>query len=139
MTEKLLFIALAGLLILSQVIHVYYTFNSFSRLKGWLRELQSVAFCTIISVAIFGFVLIEKPILALFGAFVEVVFNIYYYTLDFWKQGFPHTRHQDEKKRMQAWKNSIATFWRVKWIQIFVAILMPAFIYIFSHIIVNVL
>jgi len=86
--EYYLFLGLVIASIISQVPHAYYTFNSFSRLEDRLKVIQSVAFCSILSVAIFAFVWIEKPMLALFGAGIEIVVNLYYYSIDFWKQGF---------------------------------------------------
>ena len=62
------FIGLAAFTILSQVPHAYYVFSSFSRLKDNAKALQASSFCIILSLGIFGFVWIDKPMLALFGA-----------------------------------------------------------------------
>jgi len=62
----LLFTILTVAAIVAQLPHAWYTFDSFSRLEGLLKNLQSITFCLIISVAIFAFVMLGKPMLALF-------------------------------------------------------------------------
>jgi hypothetical protein len=121
------FIGLAAFTILSQVPHAYYVFSSFSRLKDNARALQASSFCIILSLGIFGFVWIDKPMLALFGAVLEMVINIYYYTTEFWNDGF------GKKHRGR----SIGRFWRQNWIKLLISVVIPMFIYIFSEIIVS--
>lgn len=120
---KILFISLTILSILSQVAHAYYTFNKFSRLKPPFKALQSVAFCSIISVAIFAFVWIEKPLLALFGAGIEIIINIYYYSEEFWDNGYGQTKYRFK---------STVRWWRINWAKILFGFIMPFLIYIFS-------
>jgi len=112
---KYLFIILTASAIISQLPHIYYTFQSFSRLTGWLKEVQAIMFCGILSVAIFGFVLIEKPALALTGAGIEVVINLYYYSMAFWA------------------RKGVKFDLRKNWVAYFFGILMPFLIYIFAE------
>lgn len=118
-----LFLALTIATIISQLTHTWFVFDSFSRLKGWLKTAQSVIFCGILSVAIFAFVIINKPYLALFGAIIEVIINMYYYAMDFFENGISARVHR---------KTSIWKFWRKNWIGIFFGILLPMLIYIFA-------
>jgi membrane associated rhomboid family serine protease len=118
-----LFLSLTILTIVSQTIHTWFVFDSFSRLKGNLKLFQAVCFCGIISVAIFAFVLIGKPHLALLGAIIEIIINMYYYAQDFFENGI-----RARVKRAE----SIATFWRKNWVAIFFGILIPMLIYIFA-------
>lgn len=127
-----LFLTLTVAAIISQLPHVWYTFLSFSRLKGWIRDTQSIMFCGILSIAIFAFVWIGKPKLALIGVCIEIIVNLYYYSLDFWKDGYKAFSGKDKvisKKR----RDSRRRFWRKNWIAIFFAILIPMLIYIFSE------
>lgn len=123
MTTYTLFLALAIATIISQLIHTWFVFNSFSRLNGWLKTFQSVIFCGILSVAIFAFVIVGKPALALLGALIEIVINIYYYAMDFFENGIRARIHRSQ---------SIATFWRKNWIGIFFGLLLPILIYVFA-------
>ena len=118
-----LFVALTVATILSQLVHTWYVFDSFSLLKGWIKTVQSIIFCSILSVAIFAFVIIGKPELALLGAIVEIIINMYYYAKDFFENGISARVHR---------KVSIAKFWRRNWIAIFFGILLPLLIYIFA-------
>jgi hypothetical protein len=104
-------------------VHTYFVFDSFSLLKGRLKLFQAVVFCGIISVAIFAFVIVGKPALALLGAFVEVVINMYYYAKDFFENGIRARINRAE---------SILRFWRKNWIAIFFGIIIPVLIYVFS-------
>jgi hypothetical protein len=117
------FLILTIAVIISQTIHVYYVFNSFSRLTGWLRTFQAVMFCSIISLSILGFVLIGKDQLALLGALIEIVVNIYYYAMDFFENGI--------RARVNR-KIAIITFWRKSWVAIFFGLLIPTLIYVFA-------
>lgn len=123
MTTYNLFMALAIATIISQLIHTWYVFDSFSRLSGWLKTMQSVMFCGILSVAIFAFVIIGRPQLALLGAVIEIIINIYYYAMDFFENGIRARVHR---------RVSIATFWRKNWIAIFFGVLIPLLIYVFA-------
>lgn len=123
MNLYLLFLALTVAAIISQTIHTWFVFQSFSRLKGNLRTFQSVVFCSIISIAIFAFVIAKKPQLALLGAIIEIIINIYYYAMDFFENGI-----RARVKRTE----SILTFWRKNWIALFFGVLIPMLIYIFS-------
>ena len=120
-----LFLTLTIATIVSQLTHTWFVFDSFSRLSGWLKKAQSIIFCSILSVAIFAFVIIGKEWLALFGAIIEVIINIYYYAMDFFENGI---RQRKEQRR----KTAIWTFWRKNWIGIFFGILLPMLIYIFA-------
>jgi len=118
-----LFIALTIAAIVSQTVHTYFVFNSFSRLKGWLKLFQSIVFCSLISVAIFAFVIIKNPALALLGAFVEIVINMYYYSMDFFENGIRARIHRRE---------SIRIFWRKNWVAVFFGLMIPMLIYVFA-------
>jgi hypothetical protein len=119
-----LFLVLTIATIISQTIHTYFVFNSFSRLNGLLKLFQAVIFCGIISIAIFGFVIIGKTKLALFGAFIEIVINIYYYGMDYFENGIRARVHR---------KQSILAWWRKNWSGIFFGLLLPMLIYVFAH------
>lgn len=123
MNTYTLFLWLTVATIVSQTIHTWFVFQSFSKLKGFLKTIQSIIFCGIISVAIFAFVIVEKPGLALLGAFVEIVINMFYYAMDFFENGI-----RAKVRR----KTSIATFWRKNWIGVFFGLLLPMLIYIFA-------
>lgn len=119
-----LFLTLTVLTIISQTIHTYFVFNSFSRLQGWLRVTQAVLFCGIISVAILAFVLVLKPKMAMLGAAIEVIINVYYYAMDFFENGI----RARTKRSQSIWK-----FWRQNWVAIFFGILIPVLIYVFAE------
>jgi hypothetical protein len=119
-----LFLSLTVLAIISQTLHTYFVFDAFSRLEGSLKLIQAILFCSIISVAIFGFVYVGKTKLALLGAFIEVVINIYYYAKDFWENGIRARVHR---------LTSIATFWRKNWVSMFFGLLIPVLIYVFAE------
>jgi|GEM_PF-2178853 4-amino-4-deoxy-L-arabinose transferase-like glycosyltransferase len=116
-----LFLLLTVAAIISQTVHTFFIFDSFSRLKGRLKLFQAIVFCSIISVAIFAFVIIGKPQLALLGAIIEVVINIYYYAKDYFEDGITTTK-----------KYAIRNWWRRNWISMFFGIIIPALIYVFS-------
>lgn len=124
---KVIFIALTIGAIIGQIPHVYYVFIKASKLKNVnSQRVQAGAFCLIMSVAIFGFVWMGQIELALLGATIEVIFNLYYYTEDFWQNGL--------RKRSSGEKKSIFKFWRQRWIYFFISVLIPAFIFTFSEI-----
>jgi len=123
-TEYYLFLILTIASILSQIPHAYYTFNSFSKLKDPLKVIQSVVFCSILSVAIFSFVWIGKLKLALLGALIEIIINLYYYSMEFWSEGYG-------QKKLKF--KSTLTFWRKNWIAIFFGLLLPLLIYVFAE------
>ena len=128
-----LFISLTVFTIISQTVHTYFVFNSFSRLQGKLKLFQAVVFCGIISVAIFAFVLIGKPKLALLGAIIEIIINIYYYAMDFFENGIRKgSRTSDEKAFRDVRRIAIWTFWRKNWIAMLFGIILPMLIYVFA-------
>jgi len=111
----LLFTILTIAAIVAQLPHTYNVFDSFSRLDGWLKIVQSITFCLIVSVAIYAFVMIGNPMLALFGVGIEIIINLYYYTVQYWQR-----------------KNSRVDF-RKNWISFLFGILIPIMIFIFSE------
>ena len=118
--------------IAAQIPHVYKVFIDASRLNGNARQVQAASFCIIVSTAIFVFVWIDRPLLALAGAGIESIFNLYYYTDDFWRDGMweyktKKTNSQENKRK------SIKRFWRQRWIYFFVSIIIPGFIYLLSE------
>jgi len=128
------FLFLTMAVIVSQTIHVYYVFDSFSKLSGWLRTFQAIMFCSIISLSILAFVLIGRSDLAFLGALIEVVVNMYYYALDFFENGIrTGSRTNDESKAREARNLAIIVFWRKNWISIFFGILLPMLIYVFAQ------
>jgi hypothetical protein len=118
-----LFLALTVATIVSQLVHTWFVFHSFSRLTGWLKTFQSVMFCGILSVAIFAFVIIGKPGLALLGAIIEIIINMYYYAMDFFENGIRARVHV---------RDSILKFWRQNWIAVFFGLMLPMLIFIFA-------
>jgi len=124
MTIYTIFLVLTIATIISQTVHSWYVFNSFSRMTGFIRHFQAIMFCSIISVAIFAFVIIGKPQLALLGAFIEIIINMYYYAMDFFENGI-----RARVKRTE----SILIFWRKNWVALFFGILLPMLIYIFAR------
>jgi hypothetical protein len=118
-----IFLILTIATIISQAVHMWFCFISFSRLKGWLKLFQAIMFCSILSIAILAFVLIEKPILALFGAFIEIVVNTYYYNLSYFEGGLKARIHKRE---------SILRYWRKNWLGLFFGLLLPMLIYVFA-------
>lgn len=125
--------ALIGLIISSivaQLPHTYFIFVSASKLSNKkAKMIQASAFCLIASLAIFIFIWIGEMWLAAFAAFVETVFNLYYYTDDFWRNGM--------KKKASGEKKSVLKMWRERWIYFFIAILIPIFMYIFGYLLKN--
>lgn len=130
---QILFLSLAIATIISQLIHTWFVFHSFSRLKGWLKITQSVIFCGILSVAIFAFVIARKEELALLGAIIEIIINIYYYAMDFFENGIKAGSRSEKYKTAKKLRHlSIWKFWRQNWIALFFGILLPLLIYIFA-------
>lgn len=128
-----LFLALTIATIISQLTHTWFVFDSFSRLTGWLKKAQSIIFCSILSVAIFAFVIINKPYLALFGAIIEIIINIYYYAMDFFENGIKKGSRTVNAIEAKKTRNlAIITFWRKNWIGIFFGLLLPILIYVFA-------
>jgi multisubunit Na+/H+ antiporter MnhB subunit len=133
MLKEYLFLGLTTAAIMAQVPNAYHVFKRFSKLKGTLQEIQAIAFCVILSTAIFGFVYHGRPDLALIGALLEVIINIYYYTGDFWERGYDLKKSTKNPVSLQ-----ILRFWRINWVAlILIGVGMPTFIYIFSEILVN--
>ena len=121
-----LFILLATAAIITQISHVWYVFNKFSRLEGWLKKTQGAAICGILSLAIVAFVVEGHTGLALAGAFLEALFNVYYYFEDWWEKGFG--RKEERGKH-------VLKFWRQRWLQVIISLILPALIYVFSEMI----
>jgi hypothetical protein len=117
------FVGLTVAAIISQTIHTWMVFFSFSRLTGFIKQFQAIIFCGILSVAIFAFVIIEKPYLALLGAVIEIIINIYYYSMDFFENGIRARVHRTA---------SILGWWRKNYIGLFFGFLIPILIYIFA-------
>lgn len=109
-----LWITLTVLAILSQIPHAYWSIEKYSQIRQrWLAVSQNIAFCSIISIGILGFVLEGLHYYALGGAIVEIIINIYYYN-----EQKPNT-----------------TFWikfKKDWLAYFLAFLIPMTIFIFS-------
>lgn len=123
----ILLFSLAVAAIFSQSVHTWFVFDSFSQIKQkWLKITQSILFCGIISVFILAAVWMGKETLALVGALVEFIFNVYYYALEFWENGAPH------RTGTTAFKKSVWAFWRRYWIRFFAGLIIPASIYIIS-------
>lgn len=114
---NILWITLTILAILSQLPHAYWSIEKYSQIEQrWLAIAQNIAFCSIISVGILGFVLEGLHLYAFGGAIVEVIINMYYYD----KQN-PRTNFRDKFKK--------------DWLAYFLAILIPMTIFIFSSMI----
>jgi uncharacterized membrane protein len=89
-------------------------------LPSKLKNAQAIIFCSVLSISIFAFVLIEEPIMAAFGAIVEIIINIYYYFEKYWKNKIDKRKDNAHPLRRN-------------WIKVFMAFLFPVFIYILSH------
>lgn len=124
-------LSLAIAILFSQTVHTYIVFQSFSIVEdAILRTIQAIMFCGIISVGILYFVLVGKPELALLGALIESIINVYYYSEDFWKNGFIKRTGDDAKKKH---RNDVKTWWRRNWLPMFFSVLLPVMIFIFSE------
>jgi len=112
-----LWIALTTLSILSQIPHAYWSINQFSQIEqNWLKVSQNIAFCSIISIGILGFVLEGYHWYAFGGAVVDIIINVYYYDNQF----------QQRKTWDRLKKN---------WLAYFLTALIPMSIFIFSSMI----
>lgn len=128
-----LFFGLTVLVMISQTVHSYFVFEMFSKIENKnTRQFQSVMFCSILSIGILGFVWIGKPNLAILGALIEIVVNIFYYASEFWMNGFKS--FQGDPKEIKSKKTkSVLKFWRINWIAIFFGVLLPVLIYVFAE------
>ena len=126
-TTLLLLVALS---IISQLPHTYYIFINAAKLTGnRAKQVQAGAFCLIASLAIFLFIYIDLW-LAFFAALIEAIFNIYYYTDDYWQS--PHgmkTSAGNQKSRKK--------LFRTRWIYFFISLLIPAFMFLFGYLLKN--
>jgi len=111
---KIVFITLAFAAIIAQMPHAYVAiiWNSYIENKR-LKIIQAVAFCLIINTSILAFVLEGLHEYALGGAIGETIINIYYYSTN---------------QKQKSWKDKI----KKNWFQYFLAVLLPALIFIFS-------
>jgi hypothetical protein len=126
-TALLILIALS---IISQLPHTYYIFISASKLAdSRAKQIQAGAFCLIASLAIFLFIYID-PWLAFFAALIEAIFNIYYYTDDYWQS--PRGMETSSGNRKSRKK-----LFRTRWIYFFISVLIPAFMFIFGYLLKN--
>ena len=116
------------LIMITQTIHTFSVFMSFSKIKQkWLMISQGVIFCSIFSLLTMAFALDGRTWLALAMSFIEAGINVYYYFIDFWQNGFG--RKNDENRKM-----SIVRYWRRNWIVWFAfAVVIPASIFVLSH------
>ena len=125
------------LVIITQTINTYYVFNAFSRIENAkLKLFQSIVFCSILSLAVFAFVITGYTRLAIIGALIEIIINFYYYPASFWQEGFkaiPGKKNEIAPKRFL----SILKFWRQNWIAFVFSIFIPALIYILAELIKN--
>jgi hypothetical protein len=128
--QKPLLIFLVISAITAQIPHAYYVFISASKLANTnARRTQAGAFCAILSIAIFTFVIMGKTELAAAGAVIELIINVYYYTEDFWKSPY------GLRKKGSLERKSIMRLWRQRWIFFFISMLMPAAIYVLSELV----
>lgn len=122
MTKYDIFLILTILTILSQIVHTWYVFDMFSKLKGWIRVTQGVIFCGILSGAIYGFAVNGDKWLALLMAVIEILINIAYYGREYWLGDV------DKRKREFS---SVAAYWRMNWAAYLFAVVIPLLIFIF--------
>ena len=114
MDFKTIYLILAGACVCSQVPHAYWSINKFSQIEQkWLKVLQNVSFCAIISIGIIIFALDGKHWFALGGAAVEVIINMYYFDNSF--------KERELKTKLEK-----------HWLAYFLAILIPMSIFTFS-------
>lgn len=107
---KYYWIVLTILATVSQIFHTWWAIDKFSTLSGKAKTVQNIMFCTIIEMAIIGFVLDGKHLYALAGAIVAITVNWYYYQHNF-------TKNHTLKKT---------------WLAYFFAVLIPICIFVFS-------
>jgi hypothetical protein len=128
-TALLILIALS---IAAQLPFTHYIFISASKLaNNTAKKIQAGAFCLIASLAIFLFIWIGEMWLAAFAAGIETVFNLYYYTEDFWQSPGGMKKQGSESKK------SVRKLWRQKWILFFISVIVPAFMFIFGYLLKN--
>jgi hypothetical protein len=109
------------MIIATQTVHSYYIIDSFSRIKiRWLRIFQNVMFCGIISLFILVMVFMGEHEMALAGAILESLLNIYYFFEDWWQKGYGAKADR---------KLARIRFWRKNWFKIIMALAIPALIY----------
>lgn len=124
--EHITIISFAVILILLLTPHSFQVFKSFSLVKdNRVKNFQAAGFSIVVSASILFFVVTGRVWLSLFGAFVELALNFYYFTQDYWQSTF--WRRGDEVKPPKwVWQHRIPA--------LFIAIIMVIFIYIYSHI-----
>jgi hypothetical protein len=111
------------MIIATQTITTWYVFHEFSTIPNKaLKNVQSIIFCSIISLFILTTVFIGKHELALAGAILETLINFYYYARQFWQDGFG-------QKGPESRRRSIVRFWRRYWLKIIFGAVIPALIY----------
>ncbi len=133
-------LVLIALSIAAQLPFTHYIFISASKLTNdTAKKIQAGAFCLIASLAIFLFIWIGEMWLAAFAALIEAVFNLYYYTEDYWqsthgmiKKGKKDAPDNDEDKY-----KSVQKLWRQKWILFFISVIIPSFMMIFGYLLKN--
>lgn len=131
---RITLMVLIGLSIVAQLPHTNYIFVGASKLNSdRAKKIQAGAFCLIASLAIFIFIWIGQLWLAFLAATIEAVFNLYYYTEDYWKS--PHGMKTG--KGEDANKKSVSRMWRQRWILFFISVLIPVFMFIFGYLLKN--
>ena len=125
--------AITVMIVITQTITTWQVFDSFSKIeKGWLKNIQSIMFCSILSGTMIIFVLKGIHWVAFVAALMEVLINFYYYAEDFWRRGLPAfqgtIKDKQEKKRA-----SILRFWRKYWLKMLFGVVIPSIIYLCSY------
>lgn len=132
---RITLIILIAFSIVAQLPHTNYIFVGASKLsKDSAKRIQAGAFCLIASLAIFIFIWIGEMWLAGFAAVIEAIFNLYYYTEDYWQSAHGMKRRSKDDKEN---KKSVGKLWRQRWILFFISVLIPAFMYIFGYLLKN--
>lgn len=125
-----LMVVMVFALIFVQVPHNYYVFSKFSKLKKG-KSFQSWVFCGIFSLLILYGVIIENEFIAISGAILEMLINVYYYNEQFFVGGFPNSIKRSRKQQM-------LRYWRQNGItMILFTFVFPSAIYVIAHIFIN--
>lgn len=101
--------------IFSNVVHQYDVFDSFSSIESkFLRILQNLVFCGLVSYGILIFALLGELWVSAAGAVIEMIVNFEYYNRKF--------TERDIMKRIKK-----------HWAAYFFAVIIPSLIFLFSH------
>ena len=109
------------MIIATQTINSWFFFDNFSRIENKkLRNFQSIMFCGIFSLFILVMVFMQEHKMALLGAVVEALLNVYYYFEFWWQNGYGSKQNRGLAR---------IRFWRRYWFKVLLAFIIPAAIF----------